>query len=85
MIVQKVLGQEFYPPYFRLRKLSNNEQESVKGNIMPLKAVVGIKNLKALEGYLGRDQEAQDKPMEINEWLFACSGALLTNVKSMCN
>jgi len=32
-----------------------------------LKAVSGIKSLKALEAYLGYDQEAQDEAMEISE------------------
>jgi hypothetical protein len=38
-----------------------------KGSITHLKAVSGIKSLKALEAYLGFDQETQDEAMEISE------------------
>jgi hypothetical protein len=64
---KKVLGQEFYPHYFRLRKLSKIGMNREKGGITHLKAVSGIRSLKALEAYLGYDQEAQDEAMEISE------------------
>jgi hypothetical protein len=64
---KKVLGQEFYPHYFRLRKLSKIGMDREKGSVTHLKAVSGIKSLKALEAYLGYDQEAQDEAMEISE------------------
>lgn len=38
-----------------------------KGSITHLKAINGIKSLKALEAYLGYDQEAQDDAIEISE------------------
>jgi hypothetical protein len=38
-----------------------------KGSIIHLKAVSGIKSLKALEAYLGYDKETQDEAMEISE------------------
>ena len=38
-----------------------------KGSITHLKAVSGIKSLKALEAYLEYDQEAQGGAMEISE------------------
>jgi integrase len=66
-ICKKVLGQEFYPHYFRLRKLSKIGMNREKGTFTHLKAVSGIKSLKALEAYLGYDQEAQDEAMEISE------------------
>jgi hypothetical protein len=64
---KKVLGQEFYPHYFRLRKLSKIGMNREKGSITHLKAVSGIKRLKALEAYLGYDQETQDEAMELSE------------------
>ena len=66
-VSKKVLGQEYYPHYFRLRKLSKIGTNREKGSITHLKAVSGIKSLKALEAYLGYDQEAQDEAMEISE------------------
>jgi len=66
-ICKKVLGQEYYPHYFRLRKFSKIGMNREKGSITHLKAVSGIKSLKALEAYLGYDQEAQDEAMEISE------------------
>lgn len=59
--------EEFYPHYFRLRKLRKIGMNREKGSITHLKAVSGIKSLKALEAYLGYDQEAQDEAMEISE------------------
>jgi hypothetical protein len=61
------LGQEFYPHYFRLRKLSRIGLNLEKGSITHLKAVSGIKSLKAFEAYLGYGQETQDEAMEISE------------------
>jgi hypothetical protein len=66
-VCKKVFGREFYPHYFRLRKLSKIGMNREKGSITHLKAVSGIKSLKALEAYLGYDQEAQDEAMEISE------------------
>ncbi len=63
----RALGQEFYPHYFRLRKLGKIGMHREKGTFTHLKAVSGIKSLKALEAYLGYDQEAQDEAMEISE------------------
>jgi hypothetical protein len=66
-VCKRVFGQEFYPHYFRLRKLSKIGMNREKGSITHLKAVSGIKSLKALEAYLGYDQETQDEAMEISE------------------
>ncbi|MCW4044848.1 MAG: hypothetical protein NWE94_04955 [Candidatus Bathyarchaeota archaeon] len=66
-ITKCVLGQEYYPHYFRLRKLSKIGMNREKGTFTHLKAISGIKSLKALEAYLGFDQEAQDEAMEISE------------------
>jgi hypothetical protein len=66
-LCKKVLGLEFYPNYFRLRKLSKIGMDREKGRVTHLRAVSGIKSLKALEAYLGYDQEAQDEAMEISE------------------
>jgi hypothetical protein len=38
-----------------------------KGSITHLKAISGIKSLRALEAYIGYDEEAQDEAMEISE------------------
>ena len=66
-VCKNVLGEEFYPHYFRLRKLSKIGMNREKGGITHLKAVSGIRSLKALEAYLGYDQETQDEAMEISE------------------
>jgi hypothetical protein len=66
-VCKKALGSEFYPHYLRLRKLSKIGMNREKGSITHLKAVSGIRSLKALEAYLGYDQEAQDEAMEISE------------------
>jgi hypothetical protein len=66
-ICKRVLGQEFYAHYLRLRKLSKIGMNRGKGSITHLKAVSGIKSLKALEAYLGYDQETPDEAMEISE------------------
>ena len=66
-ICKKVLGEEFYPHYLRLNKLTKIGKNREKGSITHPKAVSGIKSLKALEAYLGYDQEAQEEAMEISE------------------
>jgi hypothetical protein len=38
-----------------------------KGSITHLKALSGIKSARALEAYIGYDEEAQDEAMEISE------------------
>jgi hypothetical protein len=38
-----------------------------KGSITYLKAVSGIKSVRALEAYIGYDEQAQDEAMEISE------------------
>lgn len=66
-IVRKVLGEKYYPHYLRLNKLSKIGKNREKGSIMHLRAVSGIKSLRALEAYMGIDEEAQDEAMEISE------------------
>jgi len=66
-LVKKVFGEKYYPHYLRLRKLSKIGKDRQRGTIMHLKAVSGIKSLRALEAYLGIDEEAQDEAMEISE------------------
>jgi hypothetical protein len=66
-VCKRVLGQEFYPHYLRLRKLSKIGMDRKSGSLTHLKAVSGIKTLRALEAYLGYDQEAQDEAMETSE------------------
>jgi hypothetical protein len=38
-----------------------------KGSITHLKTISGIKSVRALEAYVGYDEEAQDEAMEISE------------------
>jgi len=66
-LVKEVLGEQYYPHYLRLRKLSKIGKDRKRGTIMHLRAVSGIKSLRALEAYLGIDEEAQDEAMEISE------------------
>jgi integrase len=65
--VKKVFGERYYPHYLRLRKLSKIGKDREKGTIIHLKSVSGIKSLRALEEYMGIDEEAQDEAMEISE------------------
>jgi integrase len=64
---KRVLGPEFYAHYFRLRKLSKIGMNREKGSITHLKAISGIKSVRALEAYIGYDEETQDEAMEISE------------------
>lgn len=66
-ICKEVLGPEFYAHYLRLRKLSKIGMNREKGSITYLKAVSGIKSVRALEAYIGYDEQAQDEAMEISE------------------
>lgn len=66
-ICKEVLGPEFYAHYLRLRKLSKIGMNREKGSITHLKAISGIKSLRALEAYIGYDEQAQDEAMEISE------------------
>jgi len=66
-LVKKVLGEKYYPHYLRLRKLSKVGRDRQRGTIMHLKAISGIKSLRALQEYMGIDEEAQDEAMEISE------------------
>jgi integrase len=66
-LVKKVFGERYYPHYLRLRKLSKIGKDRRRGTIIHLKSVSGIKSLRALEEYMGIDEEAQDEAMEISE------------------
>jgi hypothetical protein len=66
-ICKRVLGPEYYAHYLRLRKLSKIGVNREKGSITHLKAISGIKSVRALEAYIGYDEEAQDEAMEISE------------------
>jgi hypothetical protein len=66
-ICKEVLGPEFYPHSFRFRKLSKIGMNREKGSITHLKAISGIKSVRALEAYIGYNEEAQDEAMEISE------------------
>ncbi len=66
-VCKRVLGREFYAHYLRLRKLSKVGMNREKGSITHLKALSGIKSVRALEAYIGYDEEAQDAAMEISE------------------
>jgi len=66
-IVKHVLGEKYYPHYLRLNKLSKVGKNRKRGTIMHLRAISGIKSLRALEAYLGIEEEMQDEAMEISE------------------
>lgn len=66
-IVKRILGKEYYPHYLRLRKLSKIGKNPKTKSIIHLKSVSGIKSIRALEAYMGIDQEAQDEAMQENE------------------
>ncbi len=63
-IVKAILGDKYYPHYLRLRKLSAIGK---KHGVTHIKAVSGIKSLKALEAYIGFDVETQDEAMRDSE------------------
>jgi hypothetical protein len=63
-IVKAILGEKYYPHYLRLRKLS---AVGKKHGVTHIKAVSGIKSLRALEAYIGYDQEVQDEAMKDSE------------------
>ncbi len=62
--VKQVLGEEYYPHYLRLRKLSEVGKHY---GITHVKAISGIKSLKALEAYIGFDEKTQKEAMEVSE------------------
>ena len=63
-IVKHILGKQYYPHYLRLRKLSAIGK---KHGVTHVKAVSGIKSLKALESYIGYDEATQDEAMRDSE------------------
>jgi integrase len=61
--VKALLGDEFYPHYLRLRKLSAIGKNPKTRSLIHIKAVSGLKSLRAIESYLGFDEETQDEAM----------------------
>ncbi len=62
--VKQVLGEEYYPHYLRLRKLSEVGKHY---GITHVKSISGIKSLKALEAYIGYDEAIQKEAMDVSE------------------
>jgi hypothetical protein len=58
-IVKAVLGQEYYPHFLRLNRLTEIGQDP-EANIVRLKSYSGIKSIRALESYLGISVEEQE-------------------------
>lgn len=64
LIVKILLGKEYYPHYLRLRKLSEIGKHF---GVTHVKAISGIKSLKALEAYIGYDEVIQKEAMDVSE------------------
>ena len=62
-LVKRVLGENYYPHYLRLRKLSSIGKNPKTRSLVHIKAVSGLKSVRAIEAYLGFDEETQDEAM----------------------
>lgn len=58
-IVKTVLGQEYYPHFLRLNRLTEIGSDP-EASIIRLKSYSGIKSIRALESYLGTSKEEQE-------------------------
>jgi hypothetical protein len=58
-IVKAVLGQEYYPHFLRLNRLTEIGSDP-ESSIVRLKSYSGIRSIKALESYLGISEEEQE-------------------------
>lgn len=66
-LVKRILGEDYYPHYLRLRKLSAIGKNPQTKSLVHIKAVSGLKSLRAIEAYLGFDEETQDEAMRGSE------------------
>ena len=62
-LVKDVLGENFYPHYLRLRKLSAIAKNPATKSIIHIKSVSGLKSLRAIEAYMGVDEQSADEAM----------------------
>src|SRR4030042_2766844 len=62
-VTKRVLGEKFYPHYFRLRKLSAIGSNPETASIIHIKSVSGLRSLRAIESYLGTSEKTQDAAM----------------------
>jgi len=62
-IVQNVLGEEYYPHFLRLNRLTEIAQDPT-ASLTRLKSFSGIKSTTALDSYLGTAKKEQQKAIE---------------------
>ena len=62
-IVQNVLGEEYYPHFLRLNRLTEIAQDPT-ASLTRLKSFSGIKSTTALNSYLGTAKKEQQKAIE---------------------
>jgi integrase len=62
-IVQEVLGEEYYPHFLRLNRLTELASDPT-ANLTRLKSFSGLKTTSVLEGYLGTSKREQQKAIE---------------------
>lgn len=63
-IVKRVLGEEFYPHFLRLSRITEIGRDP-SANITRMKSFSGIKSIRILEAYLGVSEEEQDQALDI--------------------
>jgi integrase len=62
-LVQEVLGEEYYPHFLRLNRLTELGSDP-SANLTRLKSFSGLKTTSVLEGYLGTSKREQQKAIE---------------------
>lgn len=63
MIVKQVLGEEYYPHFLRLNRLTEIGRDPT-ASLTRLKSFSGIKSTTALDVYLGTSEKEQEKAIE---------------------
>lgn len=79
-IIKRILGENFYPHYLRLNRLSEIGTDPT-ANIVRLKSFSGIKSVKALESYLGVSEKEQGKALDFMATKIKPENKSDTNVK----
>lgn len=59
VIVKKILGEEYYPHFLRLNRLTEIGKDPT-ANIVRIKSYSGIKSTSVLDSYLGTSEKEQD-------------------------
>lgn len=62
-IVQNVLGEEYYPHFLRLNRLTEIVQDPT-ANLTRLRSFSGIRSTTALDSYLGTAKKEQQKVLQ---------------------